>query len=532
MFFNLYNKPKQMLRLLFLSIIALVLTSSNLSMKTLNYHYANGSYQFEKLIKENGTLADAAYVSVESLRYLSLNNDFKAMGLLANEYVKQQNYLLAEKLYFKILNQVNTLDDIKSARQNILQFYQNQDEWSKINDFLVPQDSAQWHYLSQLHNSQSLSVKPSYVHFKNVNQNILKSDIDFVTNENKLNIEACKINIVPIASSYTGLTQAISVVNDFDKHVYLSSLPVCFSKPLYIEKSKLDCFTEINRAISCDLTHLASSKSWKDGIRHLMIIADKGKANVNHGVMYLAEDSNFNVFKHEFMHLFGFEDEYRLSQLKQKQRCKLTAVNLQHSQLFLVAKKITKPQEYRAVPSCNGSEVIAYKTVEELTLMQYLDKTFPTSYQEKLNLNIKHHLADFPVFTMAFSKYADPQYWYQYAANLGFKGALLQLALIHESKGEIPLAISSLQKAKNWPLAQSHLARIYYEKSDFEKARSYYLDASNSSYDSFAQYFYGKMLLSGLGGEADKKAAMHYFKLSAAQNNPLAVRYLNNKKSL
>ncbi|PAJ75553.1 hypothetical protein CJF42_04330 [Pseudoalteromonas sp. NBT06-2] len=501
-------------------------------MQTLQIHYADGNYQFAKLIREKSQLPDSAYEDIGSLRYLSAQNDLKAMGLLANKYEKRQRYLLAEKLYFKILNQAQTIADIKLARQSILVLYEKQHKWSKIKGFLDPQDSPEWHYLSQLHNSLPLSVVPLGEHYEDINHNILKMGIDFDINEKQLNITACKINIVPIASSYTGLMQAISVVKDFNTHVYLSSLPVCFSKPLYIEKSKLKCFTAINKTISCDLTHLATSKDWPKGIRHLMIIADKGKANVNQGVMYLAQNSDFTVFQHEFMHFFGFEDEYKLSQFKQKKRCKLTALNLQRSQLTLMQKGEVNLQGFNSVPSCSGTNVNAYKTVSELTLMQYLDKTFPVSYQKKLNLNIKHHLGDFPVFTMAFSKYAQTHYWYQYAANLGFKGALLQLALIYEAKGEIPLAINHLKKANDWPLAQSHLARIFYEKSEFKKARAYYLDASNSASDSFAQYFYGKMLLNGIGGKADKKVAMRYLKLSAAQNNPLAVQYLNNKELL
>jgi len=501
-------------------------------MPMLHYFYNNGSFQFATLILQKGTLPDTAYTNVDSLRYLSSENDLKAMALLANEYESQENYLLAEKLYFRRLNKSQGIANIKLARQSILKFYQKQQEWSQIDGFLGEQDDKQWHYLSQLHNSKPLTILSSKAFNGDLNRDVLVVGNDFVTRESQLNIKNCKINIVPIASSYIGIAQSIAVISAFNRHNYLSSLPVCFSKPLYIPESQLSCLTQKNKTISCDLTHLAKSKSWPSHIRHLMIMAKNGKANVNQGVMYLAENSSFNVFKHEFMHLFGFEDEYQLSANNQKLRCQILGINSKYSQLTLALNTRKQPLGFEAVPTCNGTGVNAYKPGKKLTLMQYLDKPIPEHYKSKLENNINNGLSDFPVFSMALSTFSQRFYWYQYAAKLGFKGAKLQLALNYESQGNIEQAIKYLQQADDWPLAQSHLARMFYEKSDFKSARAHYLQASNATSDSFAQYFYGKMLLNGIGGQADKSQAIHYFKLSAAQNNPLAVQYLNNKRSL
>lgn len=519
-----------MLRLLCICLTLFVLNSSNLTMQTLYSLYSNGSYQFANLILQKSELSDSAYIDIESLKYLSSKNDVKAMTLLASHYQMQQKHLLAKKLYYKILNLADDTASKKSARENILSFYEKQNNWSQISDFLTPQDDDSWHYLSQLHNSQFLSIKPSTALYKRISHNSLYFTRDFVAQENQLNITSCQINIVPIATSYSRLARSIEIIQSFKNDAYLSSLPVCFTKPLYIQSAKLKCTAQQGKAISCDLSHLAQSKNWPKGIRHLMIMSEKGKANVNSGVMYLAKNSHFNVFKHEFMHLFGFEDEYLLSQPIQKQRCNSQALNLKHSQLTLISNKEPKPLNLHAVPTCNGSELTAYKPVTELTLMQYLDKNLPLGYKNILERNMENSLPDFEVFSMAFAKLDNSYYWYQYAAELGFKGASLQLALYYENKGEIDLAITRLQQAGDWPLAQSHLARLHYEKSDYKKARALYLSASKLSSDSFAQYFYGKMLNDGLGGKADKKAAMRYFKLSAAQNNPLAVQYLNRRK--
>lgn len=498
-------------------------------MQTLHKLYNNGNYQFADLIIQKGELENSAYISIESLRYLSSINDVKAMSLLAKYYQAQKEYLLAEKLYYKILNFAEDIAAKKSAREGILSFYEKQGKWSQINDFLTSQDDDSWHYLSQLHNSQFLSIKPSAALYKRISHNSLYIKRDFVIQENQLNVASCQINIVPVAKSYHGLARSIEIIQTFNNDSYLASLPVCFTKPLYVQSDKLKCAGEQDKAISCDLSHLAQSQNWPKGIRHLMIMSEEGKANVNSGIMYLALNSHFNVFKHEFMHLFGFEDEYQLSKPMQKQRCNFQALNLKHSQLTLALNKAPKLSNLHAVPTCDGSELLAYKPVAELTLMQYLDKALPLDYKKRLEHNLENNLSDFPVFPMAFAKFNNPNHWYQYATELGFKGASLQLALYHENKGEINLAIKSLHQAGDWPLALSHLARLYYANSNFNKARSLYLQASHSSSDSFAQYFYGKMLNDGLGGKVDKKTAMHYLKLSAAQNNPLAVRYLSNK---
>jgi len=532
MFFIFSNKPKQSLRLLFICLSLFVLNSSNLTMQTLHTLYGNGNYQFSDLILQKAALADSAYIDIESLRYLSSKNNVKAMGLLADHYQIQQKHLLAKKLYYKILTLAEDTASKKSARENLFAFYENQEKWSQISGLLASQDDDSWHYLSQLHNSQSLSIKPSTALYQRINHDSLYVNRDFVTQENQLNITNCKINIAPIARSYHGLARSIEIIKTFNNDTYLSSLPVCFTKPLYIPKAKLKCTEQQGKAIACDLSHLAQSKNWPKGIRHLMIMSDKGKANVNSGVMYLAINSDFNVFKHEFMHLFGFEDEYQLSKSMQKQRCNFQALNLKHSQLTLTLNKAPELFNLHAVATCNSSELTAYKPVAELTLMQYLDKALPLDYKNRLEHNIENSLSDFAVFPMAFAKFNSLSYWYQYAAKLGFKGASLQLALYHESKGEVDLAITNLQQADDWPLAQSHLARLYYEKSDYKKARALYLSASKLSSDSFAQYFYGKMLNDGLGGKVDKNTAMHFFNLSAAQNNPLAVQYLNRTGTL
>ena len=532
MFSTFSHRPKQMLRLLCFCILGFVLNSSNLTMQDLHKLYTNGLYQFYSLIVESGNLPESAFTDLDSLRYLATANNLKALLLLAEHYQSHNNDKLALKLYFKILTLEEGDRHKQLARQSILAIYENNNNWTQINHFLTDGDEPKWHYLAQLHNSNTLKVLPSNALQSSISQSTLLVGRDFVNQESLLKPSKCKVNIVPISTSYNGIKQVSQLVTSFNKDVFLSSLPVCFTRPLYIEKAKLKCSSKEEKAISCDLTHLAKFKSWPKDIRHLMILAEKGKANVNLGIMYLAQNSQFSTFKHEFMHFLGFEDEYKLSSLNQQRRCKLNEYSSKHSQLSLLSNQVQPAENLIKVPTCNDSQVTAYKTVESLTLMQYLDKDFPLAYQNKLTENINKYLSDFPVFSMAFANFMNKKYWYGYASKLGFKGALVQLALYQEENGNISQAIKNLQQAAEWPLAKSHLARIYYEQADYKKAREYYLQASELSSDSFAQYFYGKMLLNGIGGTKDKSTAMHYFKLSAAQNNPLALQYLNNEISL
>ncbi|SFB92065.1 hypothetical protein SAMN02745724_00504 [Pseudoalteromonas denitrificans DSM 6059] len=512
-----------MLRLLFLAVILINIKPFNLSAYYINDRALNTS------IIQKQTAMHSMNESMSSLRYLASINNIDAMNLLAQRYEIQKSYLLAEKLYLKIIVQTKNKNAKKIARKNLFTFYKKNQLWKKIDYFLNEDDPKDWTYLSQLHNSQLLTALAQEDVIDLTQKNILTVGVDFVSSVKQLDVDnMCKVNIVPVARSYSSLTQSIKQIYSFSKHPFLSGLPICFTKPLYINKSKLPCLENVNSAIKCDFTQLAQISDWPDNIRHLMVIAEGGKANVHQGVMYLANESGFNVFKHEFMHLFGFDDEYEISKSKQKKRCNLNALNLRYSQLTLKRNTEVRFKNLKPVASCNGSKIKAYKPVNELTLMQYLDKGLPKKYQIKLTKNINKYLSMFPVFAMNFAQSTKTRFWYLYAAKLGFKGALIQVALLKEAEGNITTAIKLLEQSGDWPLAQSNLARLYYEQMQYKKARKYFLLASTKSLDSFAQYFYGKMLFNGQGGKTDKEAAMHYFKLSAAQNNPLAMNYLNS----
>ncbi|TLU66360.1 hypothetical protein FE810_06625 [Thalassotalea litorea] len=85
----------------------------------------------------------------------------------------------------------------------------------------------------------------------------------------------------------------------------------CLYPPKYIPKSVLDCNNLTSARLQCSLRAISPYRQ-KSGVDYIGVLSDHGRANVNHGVLYLDRFDDVHVFKHELLHLIGFIDEYPL----------------------------------------------------------------------------------------------------------------------------------------------------------------------------------------------------------------------------
>ena len=130
----------------------------------------------------------------------------------------------------------------------------------------------------------------------------------------------------------------------------------------------------------CDLTMIGESLT--DGPRQLplLLFGDAGIANYNNGVVSLNRNSSFGVFTHELFHHFGFMDEYALNPGRARQLCQPGKLG---ENLQVVSRtqwqQLGIPQS-RRVATCEHSEFVAFKAVNGLTNMGYMDQPMPSKY--------------------------------------------------------------------------------------------------------------------------------------------------------
>lgn len=515
------NALKPELRVWFLFIICLgcLRFDTDRSIDLHQYHFLAGKTALANYLVFQNSIPSQAYQHLAALKQLSALQDPKASLLLAQHY-EDENRLDLSEFYYKQAYQI-TSDFSDQAVVSLSQFYQRHAMWQQLADFSQKNDLIFEWYLSQLQLGETLPSLPDPIYVKIQK----KYHIDFTQRLEQLSFDPekkCTIKVVPIASDLVGLQRLTKHIDLFKADNDLNVAQVCFSVALYLPKQQLLCVG--NRNVKCDLNYLAQQKDWPEGVRHLIIMASDGAANVNQGIMYLSADSDFNVFKHEWLHLFGFEDEYPLAIEKQSQRCNQLATSL--SQLIVHDTNLKPLDNIYPVATCNQLSLQAYKQVKEPTLMEYLDAGMPQSYKVLLRRNIEHHLGELKTFSNAMYNLTEDNYWLSYGAHQGDYYSHLLQALEFEEQGDVGSALNKLSLLTNWPIAYSSLARIYYKLENLPQARYFYQLAAMEG-DSYGQYFYAKMLASGEGGPKDETAAKRYLNHAAAQSNPLAIQLIN-----
>ena len=196
----------------------------------------------------------------------------------------------------------------------------------------------------------------------------------------------CKQKLLFVTPDIESLVQADHFRARFAQDQRLNSLSICIYDVTWFDPVDITC--EQNRQqsgrLGCQLLSLAK-KLKSLPFTHLVMFAEKGKANVHNGIMFLDRQDTYDVFIHELAHFSGFIDEYPLSQGLAKRVCAgVDAPNI----VFKQAEQLDVDRQYWrsiglqhntdvfAARTCDNHSTQAFKASNQLTFMEYHDTAF------------------------------------------------------------------------------------------------------------------------------------------------------------
>lgn len=202
---------------------------------------------------------------------------------------------------------------------------------------------------------------------------------------------SCKQKLLFVTPNIESLAQAAHFRSRFEQDKRLHSLPICIFDVTWFDPVAIACEENWQQSgrLGCQLLSLAE-KLKNLPFTHLVMFAEKGKANVHNGIMFLDRQDSYDVFIHELAHFSGFIDEYPLSKGLAKRVCAgVDAPNM----VFKQAQQIEADKEYWqslglqtstqlfAARTCDNHSTQAFKASNQLTFMEYHDTAYiPANY--------------------------------------------------------------------------------------------------------------------------------------------------------
>ena len=307
-----------------------------------------------------------------------------AQHALANWFLLNQNETAAIPWLEKTAT--HYADDA-FALANIL--WRNEQQQEAIDWYQIASENGHTRAL----NYHSIASGKKPISLLNLDQHSIEFEYNLATRDSN-----CAKQILPLSLSLANQVQAEDFVKRLTTDERLQTLPICISKPVWIDTNSGFCdirsIAGRNRA-SCDLTKLSQLIALNN-VTHVVIFLPDGRAYVNAGVMYLDILASYSVFVHELAHFSGFADEYPISnQLAEYQCAAQTAPNLlfDGELTYSPQPRLAKWQEYAvyqasqpltlyAARTCNNIGKKAYKMTAERTFMEFHDTdNIPLSYR-------------------------------------------------------------------------------------------------------------------------------------------------------
>jgi hypothetical protein len=201
----------------------------------------------------------------------------------------------------------------------------------------------------------------------------------------------CKQKLLFVTPDIGSLQQAEYFRARFAQDPRLSSLSICIYDVTWFDPVDLACNENWQQSgrLGCQLKSLAE-KLKSVPFTHLVMFANKGKANVHNGIMFLDRMDTYDVFIHELAHFSGFIDEYPLSQNLAKRVCAgIAAPNIVFKQaeqinvdrLYWQSIGMQSSTDVFAARTCDNHPAQAFKASNQLTFMEYHDTAFiPADY--------------------------------------------------------------------------------------------------------------------------------------------------------
>jgi hypothetical protein len=273
----------------------------------------------------------------------------------------------------------------------------------------------------------------------------LRSFSIFSTAKNKIN-QSCQINVQLFATNLAGLQHGEKLTSQFQQHKL--SAYICLQAPKYIPSHELSCQTKPQQRISCQADVWATRTDISS--RYIGLIAEKGGANVDNGIMYIDQQDGVDVLAHELSHLLGFIDEYPLPSQHQKcqqsqqsifshnlvtlpnsyygERAEIrkrillqlpwaslikdsTPILIKHDKAWKLATPLSYQHEvgiFSARTCDKSNKVQAYKPYAYRTQLEYFELGFPQSYID--------------IMAIAPKQYLMPSYHFNVSRDLALQG--------------------------------------------------------------------------------------------------------------
>ncbi|WNO62080.1 hypothetical protein [Rheinheimera sp. MMS21-TC3] len=196
----------------------------------------------------------------------------------------------------------------------------------------------------------------------------------------------CAVTIQPLASQLAGVQRWQLLRQQWLEHAELAQLAVCFSALAHVESTALSCSEQLEQRISCQYQPLQQIVSQAADISQVLVIAGRGKASYNNGIIQLPDNATLDLLQHEFLHLLGFIDEYSLNTASAEQVCQnqklhpniVLATNieqyLQHWQLKRSDISLTP------VDTCKAVGKQAFRVVVDINPMRFYEAKMPAIY--------------------------------------------------------------------------------------------------------------------------------------------------------
>lgn len=210
----------------------------------------------------------------------------------------------------------------------------------------------------------------------------------------------CQLQIQPVLASELAMQNWLRLSKAWPTSAF-GALPICFTAPVLFDSEQLACSEQLGQRLQCNEQQLWPLAS-QSAASLLLVLAGRGGASYNNGLILLPENGSLALLQHELSHAFGFIDEYAYSAKRAERECqsgRLTA-NVLFSRDDVSAylqKWQLSPDEVSLTAVATCGEQQAYKVVATTTHMQHYELAVPALYIRIIRLALKQPADILPV---------------------------------------------------------------------------------------------------------------------------------------
>ncbi|SEA62614.1 hypothetical protein [Alkalimonas amylolytica] len=207
--------------------------------------------------------------------------------------------------------------------------------------------------------------------------------------------QGCQLTIQPIAINTAAANQWLKLQAEWQQDNQLATLPVCFRSLQLVSSTELACSEDSDSRIGCDY-HQLIPYIRDNQAQQLLILAGRGKASYNNGIIQLPERAELSLLRHEFLHIFRFMDEYALPAAAAAEVCQPDQIypNILIGKQQLAAYqqhwgRLPDVMELTPVDTCLHSPYQAYRLIAESNSMEFYQLDLPDYYVQLVKQQLK-----------------------------------------------------------------------------------------------------------------------------------------------